>query len=122
MRVKSKWYTDRGGYYWTCEHCGANLDAGERCTCQDDPTTMPAMPISAAPAYKTQLEILKTELTDMKKKQYRRQLEYRAGYVRGYRDRTPMPPHARATKTDDFVRGFCQGRLDYQTGEPPEYK
>lgn len=22
-------------YYKTCEHCGANLDPGERCTCKD---------------------------------------------------------------------------------------
>lgn len=21
--------------YWTCPHCNANLDVGERCTCQD---------------------------------------------------------------------------------------
>ena len=23
-------------YYWTCPHCGANLDPGERCDCQDE--------------------------------------------------------------------------------------
>ena len=22
-------------HYWTCPHCGANLDPGERCDCQD---------------------------------------------------------------------------------------
>ena len=21
--------------YWTCPHCGANLDPGEKCDCQD---------------------------------------------------------------------------------------
>lgn len=21
-------------YYWTCPHCGANLDPGEKCDCQ----------------------------------------------------------------------------------------
>lgn len=22
-------------YYWTCPHCGANLDPGEKCDCPD---------------------------------------------------------------------------------------
>lgn len=22
-------------YYWTCPHCGANLDPGERCDCKE---------------------------------------------------------------------------------------
>ena len=25
----------RSMYYHTCQHCGANLDPGERCDCQD---------------------------------------------------------------------------------------
>lgn len=79
------------------------------------------MPISEPPTYKTMLEKLKTELGDMKRKQFRRALEYKAGYNRGYRDRRPMPTHERASKTDDFVRGFCRGRLDFQDGEPPEF-
>lgn len=23
-------------YYWTCPHCGSNLDPGERCDCRDE--------------------------------------------------------------------------------------
>ena len=23
--------------YWTCPNCGANLDAGERCDCREEP-------------------------------------------------------------------------------------
>lgn len=22
-------------YFWTCSHCGANLDPGEKCDCQE---------------------------------------------------------------------------------------
>lgn len=25
----------RHTYYWTCPHCGANLDPGEKCDCQE---------------------------------------------------------------------------------------
>ena len=32
---KSRNYTRRGGIYWTCPTCGANLDPGEHCTCED---------------------------------------------------------------------------------------
>ena len=25
-------------YYWTCPYCGANLDPGEKCDCQENAT------------------------------------------------------------------------------------
>lgn len=25
-------------YYWTCPYCGANLDPGEKCDCQQNET------------------------------------------------------------------------------------
>lgn len=28
-----KYNQRRGGFYYTCPYCGANLDAGERCDC-----------------------------------------------------------------------------------------
>lgn len=34
--TKGRYYTRRGGFYWTCPICGSNLDAGERCTCEDE--------------------------------------------------------------------------------------
>ena len=36
IETKSRYYTRRGGFYWTCPICGSNLDAGERCTCEDE--------------------------------------------------------------------------------------
>lgn len=28
-----KYHQRKGGFYYTCPYCGANLDAGERCDC-----------------------------------------------------------------------------------------
>ena len=39
MRSKSRYY--KHNQYWTCPYCGANLDAGERCTCRDEENTDP---------------------------------------------------------------------------------
>lgn len=36
IQTKSRYYTRRGGFYWTCPICGSNLDAGERCTCENE--------------------------------------------------------------------------------------
>ena len=27
---------NRKNYFWTCPHCGANLDPGEKCDCQQE--------------------------------------------------------------------------------------
>lgn len=35
IRTKSR-YNPRGGFYWICPECGAHLDSGEQCTCQEE--------------------------------------------------------------------------------------
>lgn len=31
--IQAKARQTRGGFYWTCPNCGANLDSGESCSC-----------------------------------------------------------------------------------------
>lgn len=31
-------------YYWTCSRCGANLDPGERCDCEENKNTPERLP------------------------------------------------------------------------------
>lgn len=40
-RTRGRYHARRGGFYWTCPICGANLDAGERCTCEDETKEAP---------------------------------------------------------------------------------
>ena len=56
----------------------------------------------------------------MTKKQYRRQLDYQEGYRRGYYNGKTLFPKDRIRKSDAFMRGFYQGRTDYQHGESPD--
>lgn len=56
----------------------------------------------------------------MNKKQYRRLMEYREGYKRGYHVRKTLLPGDRVRKSPEYMRGFYAGRKDYRAGEAPE--
>lgn len=43
-------YTSRGGYYWTCPLCGANLDPDEHCTCDEEKSIAPVREYSSVTA------------------------------------------------------------------------
>ena len=53
----------------------------------------------------------------MKRKQYRRREEFRAGYRQGYR-LSRISAKKLQTMSEDFKRGYYEGRRDAESGEP----
>ena len=53
----------------------------------------------------------------MTKKQYRRQMDYKNGYIRGYYDKKHLPPKERLAKSEEYKRGYTDALRDLKDGE-----
>ena len=58
-------------FYRTCPHCGANLDPGERCDCQDKEKA----PIGAANTSEGEVETVDRQISTSMISKYRRDVK-----------------------------------------------
>ena len=56
----------------------------------------------------------------MKRKQYRRKTDFILGYRRGYQERG-IPSKILQTMSEDFKRGYIEGRRDFRECETALY-
>ena len=56
----------------------------------------------------------------MKRKEYRRKMDFIQGYRRGFQWK-PLRPAKLQKESKDFQRGYIEARKDLKEGEPPIY-